>query len=96
MSDHTPTTAEVREEYADLNYVTSRQHRRGHDTEARRHEFDRWLTAHDAEVRCQGPITYSQVEAAQDAYQRHVHETTGNWSAFDAMRAALEASRDAS
>lgn len=39
MSDYTPTTEEVREAAGgSLNYITS-------------DEFDRWLAAHDAEVR---------------------------------------------
>ena len=45
MSDHTPTTEEVRESYARSRFWPAAQ------DPARAAFFDRWLAAHDAEVR---------------------------------------------
>ena len=48
MSDYTPTAEEVRLTYAALQ--TTREHFRRKSNEVAYAEFDRWLTAHDAEV----------------------------------------------
>jgi hypothetical protein len=47
VSDHTPTTAEVREAFVELRVDHSNQSLTPEDAEA---AFDRWLSAHDAEV----------------------------------------------
>ena len=44
MSDYTPTTAQIRTGYASVAYTDE-------GVDLRLVEFDRWLAAHDAEVR---------------------------------------------
>ena len=46
MSDYTPSTGEVRRRYA-----YARSDKPGHKNQSAIAEFDRWLAAHDAEVR---------------------------------------------
>ena len=49
MSDYTPTTDEVRDAYVDTGWAADGSLSDPRDPD----EFDRWLAAHDAEVRAQ-------------------------------------------
>ena len=79
MSDFTPTTEQVRNEYAHLGAWASE------NEETRAGQFDRWLAQHDAEVRKQ-----MAEEIAEHFDLMHVGDEPDPWYWSDAARIARE------
>lgn len=78
--EFTPTTEYVKDDYQEAARM-----RLGASYEESGAEFDRWLAAHDAEVRAeQGELSDAQVEAAWAVIGR-------GWFSRDIVRAALRA-----
>lgn len=81
MPDYTPTTDQIREEYAhNMSPVISRTGR-AESVQAFRGRFDRWLTSHDAQVAAQAlrdAVRYARPDAGD-----HVGMTRSEAEAFE-------------
>lgn len=80
MSDHTPTTAQIRTGYASVAYTHE-------GVDLRLVVFDRWLAAHDAEVRA---------EALHDAFwavHAHRFDHTKGIRSVNSLYAGVQASK---
>lgn len=80
MSDYTPTTEQVRDEYVygQLGRATSSRV----TEESLGGEFDRWLAKHDAEVAARA------LEAAADEFHARLPDGTGNGRVYNSWRVA--------
>lgn len=68
MTDHTPTTAEVRFRYTEFPYVSQIEDEPGDPA-----EFNRWLAKHDAE------LTTKASAKIQSAYDRGYKDADRDW-----------------